>query len=148
MPNVNDLKRSKYLTTKDVEPPVLVTILRYEGINVAREGAEPDDRYVLHFKELPKPMVLNVTNGMLLKQITGSDNFDDWIGKQVILYNDESVMFAGEFTGGIRIRASKRPVETPEDKPTQESQKQQVSTESKFCGDCGKLKSECDCIPF
>lgn len=105
MPNVNDLKKSRFLAIKDVEPPVTVTITKYEKINVALETQEPDERWCLYFRELAKPLALNVTNGMLLKAITGSDDFDNWIGKKVVLFNDESVMFAGEFTGGIRIRA-------------------------------------------
>lgn len=107
MPNVEDLKTSKFLTKNDVEPPVLVTIKRYEAMNVAMESQEKEIKWCLHFQELSKPLVLNVTNGQLLSAITGSGDFDDWIGKQIVLFNDKTVMFAGEFTGGIRIRARK-----------------------------------------
>jgi len=107
MPNVNDLKNSKFLTKEDVEPDTLVVIKNYEEMDVSLEKEPTKMKWVLHFKELDKPMVLNKTNGMLLAAITGSEEFDDWIGKQIVLYNDKSVMFAGEFTGGIRIRAAK-----------------------------------------
>lgn len=107
MPNVNDLKNSKFLAKEDVEPDALVTIKNYEEMDVSLEKEPTKMKWVLYFKELDKPMVLNKTNGMLLAAITGSEEFDDWIGKQIILFNDKSVMFAGEFTGGIRIRAAK-----------------------------------------
>lgn len=107
MPNVNDLKSSKFLAKEDVMPDVLVTVKSYEELDVSLDNEPTKNKWVLRFKELEKPLVLNKTNGMILAKITGSEEFDDWIGKQVVLFNDESVMFAGEFTGGIRIRPVK-----------------------------------------
>lgn len=106
-PNVNDLKRSKFLGQKDVDPPVLVTITKYEEINIARDGAEPDERWVLIFKELEKPLILNTTNGQIIAAITGSGEFTDWIGRQIVLYLDPNVSFGGKLVGGIRCRAPK-----------------------------------------
>ena len=114
MPNVNDLKSSKFLAKEDVMPDVLVTIKGYEKMNVAMENQPAEEKWTLSFNELAKPLVLNKTNGMLLAAITGSEEFDGWIGKKVVLYNDKSVMFAGEFTGGIRVRASKGGQPNPE----------------------------------
>ena len=34
----------------------------------------------------------------------GSPETDDWKGKQITMYNDRTVSFAGKLTGGIRIR--------------------------------------------
>ena len=104
-PKVSDLKNSQFLTKEDVEPDVLATIKSYEMTDVSMESEARKDRYVLHFKEVDKPMVLNVTNGRLLEAITGSDDFDSWIGQQIVLYNDKTIMFQGKLTGGIRIRA-------------------------------------------
>ena len=106
MPSVNDLKDSRFLTKGDVEPPVLATIKSYEETNVALESQAPELKWVLWFEELPKPLVLNTTNGQLIQAITGSGDFDDWAGAKVVLYNDKTVMFAGKLTGGIRIRQS------------------------------------------
>lgn len=108
MPTVNDLKSSKFLTKHDVEPPVVVTIISYEEMNVALESQVPEMKYTLHFKELDKPLVLNLTNGMLIAAITGSEDLDHWIGKQIVLWNDKTVSFAGKITGGIRVRAMKQ----------------------------------------
>ena len=107
MPNVNDLKSSKFLTKNDVEPPILVTIKSYEEMNVALESQEPENKWCLIFEEPIKPLVLNMTNGNLIAVITGSEEFDHWIGAQIVLYNDKTVMFAGKLTGGIRVRAPK-----------------------------------------
>ena len=146
MPKVNDLKNSKFLTKEDVEPPILVTIKRYEEQNVELENNPKRMKWTLFFHELDKPMVLNMTNGMLLKQITGTDDFDGWIGKKIVLYNDETVMFAGEFVGGIRIRASARQT-TPTPEPETESRP--VQDELAICPDCKKPCDDgCECVPF
>ena len=113
MPNVNDLKNSKFLAKEDVEPDVLVTIESYEEVDVSMDDKPTQNKWVLHFREMDKPMVLNKTNGMLIESIIGSGEFDDWVGKKIVLYNDKSVMFAGEFTGGIRVRVDKRTAPTP-----------------------------------
>ncbi len=105
MPSVRDLKSSKFLTKYDAEPDQLVTIAGYEQMNVAMESMAPEHKWVLRFKEMDKPMVLNSTNGQLIAAITGSDDFDAWIGHQVVLYNDKTVSFGGQITGGIRVRA-------------------------------------------
>lgn len=114
MVRVNDLKSSKFLTKTDVEPDAVVTILSCTQMNVALESMAPEMKWCLKFKELPKPMVLNLTNGQLIEAITGSDNSDDWIGEKVVLYNDKTVSFAGKLTGGIRIRAMKGGDPNPE----------------------------------
>lgn len=113
MPRVSDLKQSKYLTKEDVEPPILVTIRGYEQVNVAMENQAPDLKWALLFLEDYKPFVLNQTNGALIEVIAGSDDFDDWKGKKIVLYNDPTIAFAGKVTGGIRVRAPKGQVPPP-----------------------------------
>lgn len=108
MPNVNDLKSSRFLTKHDVTPDVLVTISGYEEQDVSMESQAEEMKWCLSFKELDKPLVLNMTNGQLVSHVTGSDEFDDWIGKQIVLYNDETIMFGGKMVGGIRVRAVKQ----------------------------------------
>ncbi len=116
--NINDLKESKYLKKTDVEPPILVTIARITQENLAQQGQEPEMKYVLHFAEDLKPMVLNSTNGQLIAMVLGSEETDDWNGKQIVLYNDPNVSFAGKLTGGIRARAKKtQTVETENPAP-------------------------------
>jgi len=105
--NVQDLKKSKFLTQKDVQPPVLATIDSFEEVNVAKEGADPEMRITVNFKELEKPLVLNSTNGQIIAMITGSQESDNWIGKKIVLYNDPMVSFGGKLTGGIRVRPPK-----------------------------------------
>jgi hypothetical protein len=114
MPTVSDLGESKFLKKNDVEPPVNVTIVRYESINVGLESGPPEMKWCLHFQELPKPLVLNKTNGQLIAHYLNTEDFDGWIGKQVQLYNDPTIAFQGRLTGGIRIRLAQQSQFTPD----------------------------------
>ena len=105
--NVNDFKQSKFLKKEDVGAGVLVTITSITAENVAKEGADPEMKYALHFSELEKPMVLNSTNAQLIAQITGIEEEVErgWVGKVIVLYSDPSISFGGKLVGGIRVRA-------------------------------------------
>jgi hypothetical protein len=113
MPNVNDLKQSKFLKKEDVVPDKVVTIKAYKTVDVSLQSQPPDEKYALYFNELEKPLVLNQTNGKRIAKIVGSDEFDDWIGKVVVLYNDEMIEFQGEIVGGIRVKAVRQQEESP-----------------------------------
>lgn len=119
MPKVSDLKQSKFLTKHDCGRGVLVTIRGYEQVNVAMQGAEPEMKYVLNFNECEKGLVLNSTNGQLLEQILKSDDFDNWIGQKIVLYDEPNISFGGKLTGGIRVRAPRnQPAPAQQTQPT------------------------------
>lgn len=108
MPHINEMKGpSKYLSKEDIGRGALVTVKGIEQRNVAREGDSPEFRWLMHFQEGNKPLVLNSTNIQLTARICGSENTDDWTGKQLVLYTDPNVSYAGKLVGGIRIRAPK-----------------------------------------
>lgn len=117
MPRINDMIESKFLKQADVGSGVLATVCKIAQYNVAMQGAEPDMKWCLEFKELDKPLVLNSTNMHILEAITGSDNSDDWMGKQIVLYTDPNISFGGKIVGGIRVRAPKK-VTGPKARPT------------------------------
>ena len=121
MPNIGDLKESRFVTQQEVDPPVLVTIKGYDQVNVAKEGADPEYRWVLRFNELDKPFTLNSTNGQIIAAITGSEDFDDWKGKHIVLYRDRTISFGGRVVGGIRVRAPKQGYQAPEPEPDDSS---------------------------
>jgi hypothetical protein len=68
----------------------------------ARNGKPADTRFVLTFSG-DKVFSLNKTNLRLLVKWFGPHT-RDWIGKQVAVYRDESVSFAGQLVGGWRLR--------------------------------------------
>lgn len=105
MPKVSQMKNSKFLKKEDVgEEGTLVTIVNVHQVNVAMEGKEPEMKWCMAFREFEKPMVLNSTNAQLCEKFLGSDDTDDWAGRQIVLYDDPTVAFGGELVGGIRVR--------------------------------------------
>jgi len=117
MPRVNDMIESKYLKQSDAPDPVIVTVAKIGKLNIAKEGDHPEEKWAVRFREFTKPMLLNSTNIKLLEKACGSDDTDDWIGKEVILYTDDNVSFGGQIVGGLRIRKQQA---APARKPTQE----------------------------
>lgn len=116
MPNIHDLKESRFVTQQDVGKGILVTIRGYEEMDVAKPGCEPEMRWALWFDELEKPMTLNTTKGQLIADICQqqkglsveeSEQFENWIGLVVVIYRDPNYIFAGRQTGRILVRAPK-----------------------------------------
>lgn len=117
MARVGDMIESKYLKQTDVDNEVLVTIQKVGRANVAREGDEPEHKWLVRFEELPKPMVLNSTNIKRLAKACNSDDTDKWIGQKVVLYVDHDVEYAGNVVGGLRIKAHRAPQPTKQVMP-------------------------------
>ena len=102
---IGEMMPSKYLKKEDVGRGALVTIKGLARTNVAMDGEPAENKYVLYFNEFEKPLVLNSTNIHLCAQICGSEDTDDWNGKQLVLYTDPNVSFGGKLIGGLRVRA-------------------------------------------
>lgn len=107
MPRTSEMIESKYLKKEDLEGDVIVTVQKIGQANVALDDQPEQLKWMIKFKEFKKPMVLNSTNIQLLEKACDSDNTDDWIGKEVILYVDDNVSFGGKLVGGIRVKAHK-----------------------------------------
>ena len=83
---------------------MIVTVSRVEHKNVAREDEPVEQKWIVYFSEYEKGMVLNTTNINGLAKACGSDDTDDWTGKEVVVYVDPSVGYGGKTTGGLRIK--------------------------------------------
>jgi hypothetical protein len=114
MPKTGEMRESKFLKQSDVGAGTLMTVTGCERHNVAKEGAEPEQKWCLEFEESDKPLVLNAINIQLCEKVFGSDDTDHWVGKKIVLYVDPTVSYGGKVTGGIRVRApKKKPVAAP-----------------------------------
>lgn len=99
----SELKQSKYMKKEDCgEDGILVTIAGLKQENVAPDNKPEELKWILHFNGDHKPLVLNGTNTKLIEKALGSDETDDWLGKQIVLFNDENVEYMGEVVGGVR----------------------------------------------
>jgi hypothetical protein len=104
---IGQMMAGKYLKKEDCDPPMLATIERFEEENVAREDQPEDLKWVMYFENNEKGLVMNTTNLQLAAKAFGTEETDDWIGKQIVLYHDPNVSFGGKLVGGIRVRAPK-----------------------------------------
>ena len=71
---------SKYLTALDVEGKDIEAVIESVDYEKMRDGAE---KPVATFEGLSKSIVLNKTKAKVLFDITGSMDFDDWVGTKV-----------------------------------------------------------------
>lgn len=98
--NIEDVFPSKYLSAADIrddEPIVTIGTVGFENVG-------EDRRLVIHFQEMNKPMICNKTNAKRIAYIVNNNDTDNWIGKQVKLY-EEMVDFQGAIKPAIRIKA-------------------------------------------
>ena len=96
-----------YLQKEDIPDPIIARVRE-----AREETLEENERakLILYFEEFEKGLVCNVTNINVLIDVMQSDETDNWIGKDVGLYVDNSVMFAGKRVGGIRCKAPGVPI--------------------------------------
>lgn len=82
----------------------------------AKVAGKKIDANVVYFKENIKPMVVNATNGKIIKSFTGSSFVEDWNNVLVELYIDENVRaVTGGTTQGVRIRPIQPQIKTKQD---------------------------------
>lgn len=107
MPHISTMMPSSFLKKEDFPQQTLLTIRRFTHENVAPNGQPEERKWIMHFDEFERGLVMNPTNLQLAAVALGSENTDDWIGKQIVAYNDPNVSFGGKLTGGIRLRAKR-----------------------------------------
>lgn len=103
--------KSDHLGSADLEDLLengksLIFTIKYAkqelGVKVAGKKM---DANIAYFVEPIKPLVVNATNGKIIKSFTGSSFVEDWNNVRVELYIDENVKsVTGGITQGVRIR--------------------------------------------
>lgn len=110
---VSEMFPSDYLKASDLQgQEVAVTIDRW-GQELLGQGDAAEQKTIVYFQNKDRGLVLNKTNANALTDITGSDESDDWIGHQVVLFPD-TVDFKGDRVPCIRVKASQA---VPQPKP-------------------------------
>lgn len=104
MPNISEMIPSRFLKQSDVPDPIYVTIREVTQMNLAFKDADPDWQWVCHLDQFDKPMVLKPTNMKIAAAVFGSQNTDNWLHKEIVLWADPNVTFGGELVGGLRFK--------------------------------------------
>lgn len=115
MANFSEVSTSKYLKKEDLKKPRRATITNFKKENLAMSGQNPNLKFVLYFQQGDiKPFVCNQTNAQRIIHGFGfpDDKLERWIGKQIILDVDPTIMFQGKMTGGVVVRMPKSQITT------------------------------------
>jgi len=97
---------SKYLKHQDLDGnDWVVTISDVTRDDIKDKDGTSKKKFVIHFKECDKGLVLNTTNMNMLYKLLLSDDSDAWIGKRVTLYVKDDIEMGGEIMSGLRIRS-------------------------------------------
>jgi len=102
----SDAFPGNFLKQSDFPQP---TKAKVQKINFEKVG--DDEKAVMYLVDPSDPQldtskgyVMNHTSWTVMEEIAGSDDSDDWIGKQVVFYVDPNVMYGSKKVGGIRLR--------------------------------------------
>ena len=61
-------------------------------------------RWILCLDGGLKPLILNATNIKTAVACLGGAETDDWVGQDIVVYQDPSISYGGVVTGGVRLR--------------------------------------------
>jgi hypothetical protein len=122
---LHDAFPSNYMKADDLEDGDLTVTIRdhspVEWAEFQQKGKPtPDNKPVLYFQHPreAKALVLNKTNWKTIADVLGTDETDDWGGKQITLYATEVESF-GETVLAVRVRMKKGKSNSNGQKPTQ-----------------------------
>jgi hypothetical protein len=97
---------SRFLNHADISDvdDTVVTIKSYSN-EIMGQGKDQTEKWTLFFKEIKKGLGLNKTNGKMCCKLFGTDDMDQWIGKQLAIYVKDDVEFQGDIVSAIRVRS-------------------------------------------
>jgi hypothetical protein len=141
---MNDAFPSKYLKAEDLEDgDLIVTIKDAEFVDFTDPRTQKSEpKPILHFTGDNKPLVLNKTNYKVISGLMGSDDTDDWAGRQIALYATEVESF-GETVLGIRVRLN-APTKAKSAKATSQARRDALKTPEEIAA----TAPDADDLPF
>lgn len=118
--NVNDMFPSSYLKASDLQGRA--RLLTISGVQ-QEEIAASETKWVVHFGNAQKGMVLNPTNGRTLAGLFGPES-NGWTGKEIELF-PQKVPFKGQMVDSIRVRLPVPPAQPAAPQQPRAAQPQQ-----------------------
>ena len=93
---------SKYLKADDLNGPVDWTVVGV-ALEAVGQGDAQEKKLVMHFREQPKGLVLNLINSETTAEVAGTEDTDQWPGLRICLYPTKTE-FNGRRVPCIRVR--------------------------------------------
>lgn len=94
---------SNYLKAVDFESGDQTLTIKSVDVEEIGGQGKKEEKPIIYFREMEKGLVLNKTNANTIEKLFGSDDTDDWIGKQITIGESE-IEFQGEAMMSIRVR--------------------------------------------
>jgi len=107
--NINESFPSKFLKASDLKGQTVAVTISHVGIEEVGEEQKP----VLYFKDKPKGLVLNKTNGMVIADRFGPET-DGWADAEIELYPTKTP-FQGQMVACLRVQLPAPPPPPPAD---------------------------------
>lgn len=103
MPDTDTIYSSggAYLKGEDLADTDDIT-LTIEGVEI-KQFDDGGKKAIITFGGTDKKLVVNKTNALMINEVAGSRDTDNWIGKSITLYGTK-VEYGGKLTDGIRVR--------------------------------------------
>lgn len=115
---MNDVFESKYLSASDLNGrDARVTIADVEVVRIPGTG---EKKAAMTFQGKSKGLILNKTNWNTIAEVLGTDETDDWVGKQITLYPTETE-YQGRVVDCLRVRRKKAPAASEWQEPPRET---------------------------
>lgn len=95
---------SQYMKAAELEPGKSYR-LTIAGLSQIKFG-EDNVKFLLHFEEAQKGLVLNKTVAKQITENLGSEDSNDWVGKKITLFRT-TAEYKGESVAAIRVKPEK-----------------------------------------
>jgi hypothetical protein len=127
---LDQLFPSKYLRSADLGGETKIVVVDRVEYETFKNDGKEEKKAVLHFRGGGlKPFITNKTNSLVMAELSGSDDADDWGGTRIAL-SPTVVSFKGKATQSVRVgfapkedksiltgKAKAKPEAKPEAKP-------------------------------
>jgi hypothetical protein len=102
--NINETfpSTSNFLKKEDLSSPAKVKIASIDLMKFEQDG-KTQHKIIIEFEGKDKKLACNKTNARTIGAIHGAET-DNWIGKEITIYNDPTVSMGDQVVGGIRVQ--------------------------------------------
>ena len=104
MPKLDEIYTGgKTLKASDLQGKARKVRIESYEIKEFDDDGKKSKKAILNFAGKDKGLVVNKTNAQIIAHNTGSDDLDDWVGKEIIMYPTK-VNFGDNMVDAIRVR--------------------------------------------
>ena len=100
----SDVFPARFLKAEDMlDEELTLTISKVELVELEDKKGEAQQKPVIYFQEQKKGLIVNKTNWKIITEVTGEEDSDRWVGKQITLFTLDVDAF-GDVVAAIRVK--------------------------------------------